>query len=127
MPEEFTDDDLAIVQSMMKSNVIDKRNPYAVVPPQMVTPTRAEQAMTELPYSDIPFKDQQRFRAADEALERDHLAGDVIERYGNEGRGPRPLDPKLVAVMRDALRRPDLRQFKRPKSVPLADRLMEEG
>lgn len=117
MPE-FTDDDLSIIQSMMGSNVRDRRNPYAVVPPQMTTPTRAEQALTELPSAAMPPADQQASMDRDALLQQDDLQGMPPESLYGEGRGPRPIDQELVRAMRDALR-PDLSNKNRPNAQEL--------
>lgn len=109
MPEEFTDDDIAIIQSMMGSRFQDLRNPYHAVPPAIIAGGRGEKAMMDLPDSRMPKKKQMKEYKDNAGLARDYLRGMDFDSMDEEGRGPRPLDPRLVEAisgMLDPSRRP---------------------
>lgn len=110
MPDEFSDEDLSMVQSMMKSNIDDRRNPYAVVPPQIVgAGGRGEGVMISQPSSRLPADLQQMIAEGASQIARQEMADPSTARPVVT----RPVEPKLVQAMAAALR-PDLAQFRRP-------------
>jgi hypothetical protein len=112
MPEEFTDEDLSMMQSMMKSNIADNRNLYAAVPPAIVGAGRGEAVMLNQPSTQLPADEQQYLASLNAQEARDELSQPPLDAR-SEARGPRPVDSKLVQAMAAALR-PDLAQFQRP-------------
>lgn len=117
---DVDENDMSIFQSMMSSNIDDRRNPYHVVPPLIRGGAEyGEKSMTWLPSTLLP-PDEQRasadFRAgmAQEALTQEDMA--------LQPEGPTtPITPELVRAMRYALR-PDLEQMNRPNASVLRSR-----
>jgi hypothetical protein len=109
------ENDESILQSMMQSNIIDNRNPYRAVPPQIVGAGLGERVMTNMPSQTAPADVQQMADEFQRTAEKNELQGDPVS-PPDEGAGPRPMSPQLVQAMAAALK-PNLAQFQRPLTL----------
>lgn len=110
MADEPDPNDLAILQAMMGSNMQDRRNPYAVVPPGLNSGALGgEAAMVKYPSNREPMEAQTGVQEIEDLVTRMDMTGDNTRTVSPE----EPVSDDIKRAMMLALR-PDLRKLQRP-------------